>query len=77
MQAAVKMLAGGDRNGVRHKLNAHPSIYAVESEASKRITYVYRDGEFALCYGQQTVMLRNDVVKELRDVLVDILGDGK
>lgn len=77
MQAAVKMLCGGDRNGVRHKLNANPHIYAVESEANNRITYVYRDGEFALCYGVYTVILRNDVVKELRDVLVDILGDAK
>lgn len=74
MDSAVKMLRGGDRCGVRHKLNARPYYYAIESEASDRVTYVYYKGEFALCYGRLTMMLREDITMELRDVLNDILG---
>lgn len=75
MDAAVKVLVGGDRNGVRHKLNARPEYYGIESEVSNRITYVCKDGDFALCYGLTTVILRDDVAEELRDVLNDVVGN--
>ena len=73
MGAAVKVLIGKGKQGIRHKQNAYPEYYGIESEVSKRITYVYKDGEFALCYGMTTILLRSDVARELRDVLEDVI----
>ena len=45
------------RRDVRSRLNGFEpdAFFAVESELSKNLTYIERDGEFAVCYGSNEV----------------------
>ena len=72
--AAIKFLKG---KPIRPVLDRHREIFAVDSEVNSRITYVERDGDFAICYGGQTLLMRESVWKELRDILNDISGVRK
>lgn len=60
-------------NTMRSKLDSlGGEYYAVESELSKKTTYIERDGEFALVFGKQAIVLREDMWEELCDVLLDL-----
>lgn len=68
MDAAIKITIGG--KDIRQKLGSMPTdIYAVDSEVNRRITYIEKDGEFAVCYGRQTMRFCKDVWQELVQVL--------
>lgn len=68
MMSKMRILAGG--KNIRDKLNrTDREIYAVESEVSDKLTYIERDGEFAICYGRITVMMSKDVWQELAEIL--------
>ena len=71
-RAGMKMYVSQSVNGLRRSLTYHTDIYSVESEVSACISYAYRDGEFAIINGRQSVRLRPDVVDEMLYVLNDI-----
>ena len=70
MTKAVVIRQSKDKKyGVRRLIDGQTDLNAIDSEVNNAITYVERDGEFALCYGKMVVQMRKDVCQELAEVL--------
>jgi len=70
MNKAVVIRQSKDKkHGVKFLFDRHYDLYAIDSEVNNALTYVERDGEFALCYGTMVVQMRKDVWQELAEVL--------
>ena len=59
------------RRDVRSRLNGFEpdAFFAVESELSKNLTYIERDGEFAVCYGSKAVVFDMKAWQEMVEIL--------
>jgi hypothetical protein len=59
------------RRDVRSRLNGFEpdAFFAVESELSKNLTYIERDGEFAVCYGSNAVVFDMKAWQEMVEIL--------
>ena len=59
------------RRDVRSRLNGFEpdAFFAVESELSRNLTYVERDGEFAVCYGSKAVVFDMRAWQEMVEIL--------
>ena len=59
------------RRDVRSRLNGFEpdAFFAVESELSKNLTYIERDGEFAVCYGSNAVVFDTRAWQEMVEIL--------
>ena len=59
------------RRDVRSRLNGFEpdAFFAVESELSKNLTYIERDGEFAVCYGSKAVVFEMKAWQEMVEIL--------
>ena len=59
------------RRDVRSRLDGFEpdEFFAVESELSRNLTYVERDGEFAVCYGSNAVVFDMKAWQEMVEIL--------
>ena len=59
------------KRDVRSRLNGFEpdAFFAVESELSKNLTYIERDGEFAVCYGSKAVVFDMKAWQEMVEIL--------